>query len=293
MDAQKLILGLGFLATFGCEPKQFEMKVPVTDLGHIDLVLDSIDFFTIVNDKFLTEEFGLYSRDTAHYGSEASYDLYLTGQQNFFHISLAKGFWQDKEGSGILVFQTRKPDMKDSLLNTWKHFFPDSILFHEYKGSDFELSELMVYRSKEEKPKKQAVFFSNLTSYSQQSLKNWGFSDSSITYGITMREFMEDWDPLNAEKLFKKISRLHVQVTDLEFKDLESALRTVGYTEYENSFKHNFNPEVVFEIVSESKTSKFKQIEIELSRPSIDRDIQIGNSYQIIVRGTKMTWLAN
>lgn len=287
-----ILFGVVILFAFSCGTKQTYFKAPISDLGHIDLVLDSIDYYSVINDTFLTGDFGLYFRDTVTYGGKPSYDIYLAGQENFLHISLAKGYWQDKAGSGIIVFQTRKPEMKDSLLNTWKQYYTDSLISHVFNGDDFDLGEILTYRPKGQGSDKQAVFFSNLTSYSQQSLKNWGMSDSSIANGISMPEFMKGWDASIPSKLFKKITQLNVQVTQNEFKDLESALKTVGYTQTGNSFNHKSNPEVFFKIVSESQIPKYTRIEIELSQPTSERNISIGNSYNITVKGTKMIWTA-
>ena len=281
-----LLLLLAVLV-LACEKKTSYFKAPVSDLGHIDLVLDSVAFYSVLNDSFLTRDFAFMSQDTVTYGDKPSYDIYLAGQQNFLHISLAKGYWQNKTGSGVLVFQTRKPDMKDSLLIAWKQYYPDSLADHVFKGDDFDLGEVMAYYPTGQGSDKSPVFFSNLTSYSQQSYKNWGISDSSISSGVSMREFM-NWHPTIPEKLFNKITRLTLRVTDTEFKDLESALKTVGYTQSENRFVHQTNPEVSFEIDQEGNLPKYKLVEIEMARPASDRKFAIGDMYDAEIQGTKM-----
>lgn len=283
---------LSTILFFSCEKKQTYFKAPISDLGHIDLILDSIDYYSILNDTFLTEAFAFFMRDTVTYGGKPSYDTYLAGQENFLHISLAKGYWDNREGSGIVVFQTRKPDMNDSLLAAWKQYYPDSLSSHVFNGDGFELGEIMTYQPKEQQIKKKAIFFSNLTSYSKQSLMNWGMNDSLIASGISMREFLKDWDPTIPGKLFKRITQLSVQVTENEFDDLSSALKTVGYSQTGDSFNHDSNPKVLFEIVPEDKFPKYKRIEIELSRPTGEREFSIGNSYNVKVKGTKMIWSA-
>jgi hypothetical protein len=289
-------LGLLFfvltLLSSGCEPRQSNLKAPTSDLGHIDLILDSIDYYSIVNDTFLTQSFAVSFQDTVTYGTKQSYDLYLTGQENFLHISLAKGYWKDKAGSGVLVFQTRKPDMKDSLLIAWRQFYSDSLTSHVFNGPDFDLGEVMTYQTEVQDSNKKASFFSNLTSYSKRSLENWGFNDSAIVNGISMREFMIDWDSTTQKKFFKRILRLHVQLTESEYADLESALRTVGYSQKGSRFIHHSNPEISFDLLSEVRLPKFKEIEIELSQPTNERTFAIGGSYEATVKGTRMTLTA-
>ena len=281
-----LLLLLAVLA-FACEKKRTYFKAPISDLGHIDLVLDSVAFYSVLKDSFLTREFAFMSQDTVTYGGKPSYDIYLAGQENFLHISLAKGYWQNKTGSGVLVFQTQKPDMKDSLLIAWKQYYTDSLSDHVFKGDNFDLGEVMAYYPAGQRSDARPIFFSNLTSYSQQSYRNWGISDSSIFNGVSMREFM-NWHPTIPEKLFNKITRLTLRVTDTEFKDLESALKTVGYTQSGDRFIHQTNPEVSFEIDQKGNFPKYKLVEIEMARPAPDRKFAIGDMYDVDIHGTKM-----
>lgn len=276
----------------GCDTRQSILKAPTSDLGHIDLILDSIGYYSIVNDTFLTQSLALFFQDTVIYGSKPSYDLYLAGQENFLHISLTKGYWKGKSGSGVLVFQTRKPDMKDSLLIAWKQYYSDSLTSHVFNGPDFDLGEVMTYQPEVQDSIPQASFFSNLTSYSKRSLQNWGFNDSAIVNGISMREFMIDWDSTTQRKLFNRIVRLHMQLTESEFTDLESALRTVGYAQKGRHFTHHSNPDISVDILSEVRLPKFKEIELELSQPTSERTFAIGRSYEAKVKGTKMILIA-
>lgn len=276
----------------GCNTQKSNLKAPTSDLGHIDLILDSIDYYSIVNDTFLTQSFALFFQDTVTYGSKPSYDLYLAGQENFLHISLAKGYWKGKAGSGVLVFQTRKPDMKDSLLLAWRQYYSDSLTSHVFHGPDFDLGEVMTYQPEVQDTNLQATFFSNLTSYSKRSLQNWGFNDSAIANGISMREFMIDWDSTTQRKLFKRIVRLHVQLTESEFADLESALRTVGYSQNGNRFIHHSNPDISVDLLSEVRLPKFKEVELELSQPTSEKTFTIGRSYEATVKGTRMILIA-
>jgi hypothetical protein len=284
---------LSYLLTVACctlEKKSF--SAPLSDLGHIDLILDSAAYFSVMNDNFLTNEFAFFFKDTVTYGGKPSYDLYLGGQQNFLHISLAKGYWQDKSGSGVLTFQTRRPDQKDSLYLTWKQYYSDSLFSHMYNGPDFNLGEVMVYEKKDSSKPPDPVFFSNLTSYSSQSYKNWGFGDSDVINGISMSRFMANWDSSVKQKLFKKINALHVQITQDEFKDLSSALKTVGYTEGDGKFIHEFNPPVYYRIGKNNAVPKYTLIDVELSKPVTDTTYSIGTAYQVEIKGNQLKFIS-
>lgn len=109
------------------------------------------------------------------------------------HLSLAKAFWYNQQGGGVLVFQTQKPEQKEPLLNSWKQFYKDSLLFHSFKGSDFTLDEIMAWYKRDTTKPKDANIFVNLTTYSVDAYKNWGITDSIVNEGLAIKQFMEDW----------------------------------------------------------------------------------------------------
>ncbi|SDB58424.1 hypothetical protein SAMN03097699_2308 [Flavobacteriaceae bacterium MAR_2010_188] len=270
-----------------CKKEQKLLPVPVSDLGHVDLILDSTAFHAILQDSFLTNEFAVLSQDTTMY-SKPSYDIYLTGREAFLHISLAKEYWADKAGSGVMIFQTRRPGKADSLLLGWKKFYRDSLIKHTFEGGDFSLGEIMPYRKKDSTRPVQPNFTPLLTSYSAQAYKNWGFNDSLINNGLPMQEFMNSWDTATQSKLFKKLKSLHVQLTEQEFTEMESALQTMGYEKQANGFTHAFNPSVYYTITEKNEVPKYTRIEIELAGAAAERTIHLGTAYTIKVKDSVM-----
>lgn len=272
-----------------CSPQNNSSKVvaPVSDLGHVDLVLDSAAFHAVVRDSFLTKEFSVFFQDTTLY-SKPSYDLYMLGGEAFLHISLAEEYWENKAGSGVMIFQTRKPEKYDSLLLVWKHYFKDSLSTKNFEGGDFLTGEVLPYRKKDPAKPAEPNFTPILMSYSVQGYKNWGFSDSIITNGVSMQEFMRSWDTTSQEKLFRKIKALHVQVTKQELAEMESALFAMGYSQHKDHFKHEFNPEVYYTVTEFNAVPKYQRIEIELTKPTAEREIRLGTMYSIHVNGKEM-----
>jgi Family of unknown function (DUF5829) len=262
------------------------VKAPVSDLGHIDVILDSATWNAIKNDSCIQNQFGVLNVDTAYYGGKPSYDLYVLGQLNFLHLSLAKGFWADRRGSGVLVFQSRKPDMIGSILKSWKQFYTDSLFIHTYKGNDFTLEEVLAWYKPDSAKPKVARIFANLTSYSSDAYRNWGITDSIVSAGLSMKQFMGSWggEPLKA-MLFNSITELYMTINQQEYKEIKSALLSTGYTESQNIFTHTFNPKIYISVSEEKGKSKYSKVKFKLSSPVADKEIVFGPNTTLRLSG--------
>lgn len=274
----KQILLAAFISLFSlleCNGQTLtSIKAPISDLGHVDVILDSATWHAIKNDSFIQNQFGVLNVDTAYYGGKPSYDLYVLGHLNFLHLSLAKGFWTNQQGSGVLVFQTRKPSMKDPILNSWKQFYEDSLFIHTYKGSDFTLDEVMAWYKPDSTKPKEAHIFANLTSYSSAAYHNWGITDSIVNAGLSMKQFMGGWggEPLKT-RLFNSITELYMTINQQEFKEIKSALLATGYTENKNIFTHSFNPKIHITVSEEKGKSKYSKVKFKLNSSVANKEI--------------------
>jgi hypothetical protein len=280
---------------FGCTEHASKSKdAPISDLGHIDVILDSVTWYAIKNDSFIQNEFGVLNVDTAYYGGKPSYDLYILGHLNFLHLSLAKAFWNNQQGAGVLVFQTQNPGQIEPLLNSWKQFYKDSLLVHNYKGSDFTLDEIMAWYNHDTTKPKEAHIFANLTSFSVDAYKNWGITDSIISAGLAMKQFMGDWggDPLKT-RLFNSITELYMTVNQQEFKEIKSALLAVGYEENKNSFTHSANPPIYVTISEENVKSKYSKVKFKLNRSIAEKEIIFSPMAKLKLSGTEGWFVFN
>ena len=274
---------------WGCTEHTPKSKdAPISDLGHIDVILDSVTWYAIKNDSFIQNEFGVLNVDTAYYGGKPSYDLYVLGHLNFLHLSLAKAFWDNQQGAGVLVFQTQKPGQKEPLLNSWKQFYKDSLFVHSYKGSDFTLDEIMAWYKHDTTKPKEAEIYANLTSYSVDAYKNWGITDSIVNVGLAMKQFMGDWggEPLKT-RLFNSITELHMTINQQEFKEIKSALLAVGYKENKNSFTHSANPSIYITISEGKVKSKYTKVKFRLNRSIAEKEIVFGPMAKLKLSGTE------
>jgi len=248
--------------------------VPVSDLGHIDIILDTATWAAVKNNAFMQQEFGVMNNDTAYYGGKPSYDIYLLGQLNFLHISQANGFWAGKRGSGVLVFQTQKPGMKDDLLRSWKQYYHDSLFVHSFKGSDYILDEIMAWYKTDSTQPKVSALFANLTTYSPEAYKNWGISDSMVTAGQAMKQFMADWGGKELHsRLFHSITALYMTLNKKEFIEIRSSLLATGYRQNGNTFTHAKNPPVFITVSEATGQSKYSKVKFRLTRATATKEI--------------------
>jgi len=278
-----------------CNNKAIEVvEGPASDLSHIDVILDSATYEAIKNDPFMQTEFGVLNIDTAYYGGKPSYDLYLLGHLSFLHLSLAKGYWKDQEGSGVVVFQTRRPGVIDSVLNSWKQYYHDSLKIYTFKGHDFVLDEVMAWHKTDSLKPKEPVIFANLTSYSADAYKNWGISDSIVDAWLSLKVFMEGWggDAL-VNKLFYSLDELHMAVNSVEFIEIRSALLPIGYTESDGTFTHRYNP-TIYITTSEDKTRpKYSKVKFRLNSASLEKEIVFSPHATLKLRGDEGWFIFN
>lgn len=286
----RIILLIGTIVLFSalaCKEAKPKVNSPAFDPGHIGFVLDSSAYFDLLNDSFLTQEFAQLFVDTSHH-PEPLIEMYLTGREAFLNVGLAKEFWQGKAGKGIMMFQTRKPGEIENLVRNWKQLYTDSLNSYVHEGNGFKIAEVTPYISKNDSTFKQPNLSLLLASYTIPTYKNWGFSDSAISNGVAMKDFMNSWDNRTQMKLFKKFKSFHIQVTADELQQIESGLIAVGYTKSENVFTHRGNPPVHFTVTTKNEIPKYTKIEIELAEPTTQRIIQLGNMYTISVKDKEM-----
>jgi hypothetical protein len=286
----RIILLIGTIILFSasaCREANPKVISPAIDPGHIGFVLDSAAYFDLLNDSFLTQEFAQLSVDTSHH-PEPLIELYLTGREAFLNVGLAKEFWKGKAGKGIMMFQTRKPGEIENLVHNWKQLYTDSLDSYVYEGNGFKIAEVTPHISKSDSSSKYPNLSILLASYTIPTYKNWGFSDSVIANGMSMKDFMNSWDNRTQTKLFKKFKSFHIQVTAEELQQIESGLISVGYTKAENAFKHDDNPPVYFIITTKNQVPKYVRIEIELAESTPQRTIQLGNMYTIHINDKEM-----
>jgi hypothetical protein len=285
------------LTMLGCATsiaQQKSIALPVADFFHLDLVVDAEDFEQIRKDKFWNGVFGNIFVDSSSINGKPSTEIYMLGQETFLHINLNQGYWENRTGGGGIIFQSRFPDNLDSIANAWQEFYPDSILRRKVKTSaGDEVSEVAIYSKRDSASPVVPAFYPVFLSFSRSSYLNWGFTNEKINQGISMKEYMHSWDTSLQRKLFRKITAIHVRVTETERQWLESGLKTAGYQNEKNVFSHAEGPTVFIEKTALPVIPRVSQIDILLAAPVAAKTIRLGKQYIARVEGESMQLLAN
>lgn len=250
----------------GCKSDKDEIHVPESYLGHLDIILDTATVRALAEDNFIRSVFAISSFDTITIGVKKSYDFYLMGQENFLHISQARGFYESQAGGLNVILQSRKPAMKDSLMETWKKFTDFALEVNPSVGEGYTLYEIMPLVGWTNIQGPRLIPF--LSTYSSESYATWGIWDSARS-GITMKTFIK----LSAgaaidNVLFKKIDELYINATARESDVLKSALLASGYKEEGGAFTHKSSAKIFVKVNDAGPVTRISKIKFKLTRNS-------------------------
>jgi hypothetical protein len=257
-----LVLVLSGLFLTGCSKNE---GVPESELGHIDIILDTATFNALARDTFMTTYFAYTFKDTTLYGLSFSYDFFVMGQENFLHISQERSFWQGQAGGMGFVYQTKKPDMKDSIHAAWKKFTPFALEDNVSNGQGYSLIEVLPVLNWQNITTPRIVPY--LSTYSTESYKTWGFTEHDMKVGVGMKSFLfRSFGASISNTLFKSIAELDITATEREKELLESALFAAGYKESGGVYKHPVSAAVKITVNEQEPFKRFNKMKIMLSR---------------------------
>jgi hypothetical protein len=256
-----LILFAFIIFISGCGSEKEKIPVPVSFLGHIDIILDTTTIRQIAEDEYMMKTFGISNFDTLAIGNQKSYDMFMVGRENFLHFSQAREFYQNQQGGVNLIFQSKKPEMKDSLMNTWKKFTEVALDVNVSSGTGFTLYEIMPLHSMTGVT--HPMVMPILSTYSTESYRTWGFTDS-LANGVGMRTFLSGYG--SSAVLFDKIAEVHLNATSREFEILKSGLFAAGYTEEGTKFELPGSASVFVTINENENINRLVSIKFTLSR---------------------------
>jgi len=258
-----IFISIIFLSGCGKSDKK-DIQGPEMYLGHLDLILDTATIRALASDDFMRSEFDVSKFDTVSLGGKKSYDFFMMGQENFLHISQARGFYENQAGGLNVILQSRKPSMKDSLMDTWKKFTSYALEVNTSPGNGSTLYEILPLVSWTNITTPRILPF--MSTYSGDSYNTWNIGDSMRT-GLTMKGFMKlIAGPQVDLILFKKIEEVYINATTREKEILRSALLAAGYTEEGDTYKHKTSATLFLKVSDSGPVTRISKIKFKLSR---------------------------
>jgi hypothetical protein len=247
----------------GCSSDNKQTGLPEVYLGHVDIILDTATVRAIQSDEFLTKIFAMSISDTVKMGGKPSYDLFLLGRENFFHISEARGFYVNQAGGLNIVMQSRKSGMKDSLMTAWKKFTESALEVNTSTGSGYQLDEIMPLLNWNNVIQPRIIPF--VSTYSSGMYEKIGLKDS-LASGVTMKTFMRaEVGPAIDNVLFKNIEELYINASEQENKILSSALLASGYVESGGTYTHKTSGKIFVNVKENGSVNKLSKMKVRLA----------------------------
>lgn len=258
-----LIIVIVIMILSGCSSDNKQSGLPEVYLGHVDIILDTATVRAIKSDEFLTKIFAMSFSDTIKMGGKPSYDLFLLGRENFFHISEARGFYVNQAGGLNVVLQSRKSGMKDSLMIAWKKFTESALEVNTSTGSGYQLDEILPLLSWNNITQPRIIPF--ISTYSSGMYEMIGLKDS-LASGVTMKTFIRaEGGPAIDNVLFKNIEELYINASEQESKILSSALLASGYEESGGTYTHKTSGKIFVNVKDNGSVNKLSKMKIRLA----------------------------
>jgi hypothetical protein len=244
-------------------------QTPKSDFSHIEIIIDSADFQSMIKNNYIKDSLGSCTYDTLQ-KSPLVISYYINGLENFIHFNPNQGYFATQLGTAYLIFQSRLPGQGKELEKEWKSVTADSLKSYDYKGPDFLLTEVILKKHWNIAESKTNHLIPMLSSYSVATYKNWGLGDSSE---VSMKDFLSG----DSSKYFTKILSLKISVTKHELSSLNAMLKITGYEMEGNKFVKLGQPEILFDINENEHAAKVKELVIQLSKLSNTRILEFGN----------------
>jgi len=244
-------------------------QTPKSDFSHIEVIIDSADFQTLIKNSFIKDSLGTCAYDTVQ-KSPLVISYYINGLENFIHFNPNKGHFASQRGTAYLIFQSRRPGQGKELEKQWKSVSADSLKSYNFKGPDFLLTEIVLKKHWDISGTRTNHLIPMLSSYSVAAYKKWGLGDSSE---VSMKDFLGG----DSAKRFIKILSVKLAIAGNELNALTSMLKVTGYEQRGNKFVKQGQPEITYTLNESKNEFKVKEFVLQLTSSSTTKLLHLGN----------------
>ena len=260
--------------------------------NHLYVVIDDTTYKYLFDSLRFFDDFSINSEDSISAGDESWTGKYLMGKHNYLEIFKPNGYEGAKMGDLGLGFMTNKIGTLDSLYSCWKANL-DSVTI-ENKDFVNEIGDRTSWFRSISIPNTDSLQIDPwLMENTREHMISSGFTNNDLLSKIEFYDYMKiktanhygiSPDSIIYNKLFDKVTSLHLTLSEKELNYLKQYLDDFGFTEKNGIFsKEDF--EIKYSI-SESRHFILNQIDFSLL-DSLESEKYSFSNLDLLVNGEK------
>jgi len=262
--------------------------------NHLFVVVDDSTYKFLSDSIFAIKAFSSFSESNTKTDTESWSGKYLFGKNHYLEIFRTGGYDGAKIGDFGMGFMPNKLGTVDSLYKHWSSTF-DSVDRTETNvienGVNYPFTSLSI-------PTKDTLKVNIwLMEHDKEAMLNVGFNENDLKGEIEFWDYLRysranktltDPDSIKYDRLFDRLSRIKLNLSNRELDYVKSNLLDLGFIENENSF-HGNDVDIDYEI-TEANHFILKQVDFQLTRNTSDIEITL-NRLNIKMSGDKASFI--
>lgn len=288
MKTNYLIVFLILLVCFSCDNRSEKTgsKLSFTkhiEFNHLYVVIDDSTYKYMFDSITFFNEFSNNLAEDVDAGEESWSGIYLFGKHNYLEIFKPNSYEGAQLGDVGLGFMTNKIGILDSLYNYWEQDF-DSVNFG---NRDFveESGDTVSWFRYISIPTPDSLPISPwLMEHTKEHMLSIGFAENDIIDEVEYWDYLKTrraWDlgitpdSVTYDKLFDKVTALHLTLSEKELIYLQQYLLSFGFIQYDTYFvKNDFKVKYA---VTESEHYILNQVDFALLDTLVDETHSFNN----------------
>ena len=283
MQMRKLVLFLWIPLWINAQPggkTDFKFQ-----LNHIDIAVDSVTFYSLLQNEFISGAFS----STKIFRDSTGSELLVRGQDHWLHFLPDKGFYKHRIGAVVLQHNSFIWMEIDPLIKHLQSFTKDSLYNRPYRSGGENTDHVNVYENLTD-TLSLLKFIPQLQKFSKASYLSWGYTEDDLANGISQKREMQDYvGKETADKLFKSIQSIRVTISPDEQERMLPLLKGFGYRGKGNKFYLDGSPALFVNPLK--KGTRITTIHMKLTKPVRKKTIRLSDHCSLIMADND-AWLS-
>ena len=252
MRFKHILVAILLLGIWSCTDNNQKSQLPPSfakyiGFNHLYITIDDATYDFLLDSLKILDQFSVNQRSDVEAGDESWSGIYLFGKHHYLEIFKQGGFDDNRFGDFGLAFMSDKLGTLDSVYISWSSQF-DSVTFDhremtDQNGNDqswFNYVEIPNADSLHIQPwlmehTKEHMMDCRYTEHQlENEIEYWDYIKNmlSTTYNISS-------DSIKYDKLFEKVTALHLTLSEDELARLQLYLYDFGFNETDHKFSKN------------------------------------------------------